>query len=340
MNRKSQKVFALVSLGAIFVLLGSSIVLASPLAQVPVVAPSPTLEPTRTPAPGGDNSAEPMGGLNSPAGQGPPPGPTVDVPTDEPQPTSPPPQPTSPPPQPTSPPPQPTQPGPTSAPTGGPQTSDSEGKRGSSGKPHANSSISGFVTNHATGKGAPGIVVEIDASGWKDRTVTDDNGFYYFHGLSAGRAILNLALEGGGLPTNPNAVVSLTGHNEVRVELGFFPPGPTAAARMGAADATATAPVGSGEARATSGLEEGQEQENVVVSEPTATAPAEKETDQPAAEARLSGSPSGADQAVEERMPVTGQAAGFDYHERLLLGGVALGALVLLSRRVTRSLRH
>ncbi len=318
MNGRSREVFAFVSLGAIVVLLGSSTVLASPPAQIPFVAPSPTLEPTRTPTPGGDNSAEPMGGFHSVPKDtmGPPPSATiVDGPTSTRQePTSTRQEPTSTRQEPTS-----TRQEPTPK---TPQLSDSKDRRGPSGKPHANSSISGFVINHATGKGAPGIVVEIDASGWKDRTVTDDNGFYYFHGLSAGRAILNLALEGGGLPTNPNAVVSLTGHNEVRVELGFFPPGPTAAARMGAADATATAPVGSGEARATSGLEGGQEQENVVVSEPTATVPAEKE----------------ADQAVEERMPVTGQAAGSDYHGRLLLGGIALGALILLGRRATRSL--
>lgn len=175
------------------------------------------------------------------------------------------------------------------------------------------------------------MVVEIDASGWKDRTVTDDNGFYYFHGLSWGRALLNLVLEDGGLPTNPNAVVSLTGHNEVRVDLGFFPPASASAAEMGAVEP----PVGSEEASAPSGMEASQGQEEVA-----ASAAAGDETAQPTAEARLSDTLPEAEQPVNERMPVTGRAAGSDYDGRLLLGGAALGALILLGRRAARSLRR
>lgn len=72
------------------------------------------------------------------------------------------------------------------------------------------------------------MVVEMDASGVKVRTVTDTNGYFRFTGLSAGRVILNLVLEKGGLPTNPNVVANLTGHNNIEVELGFFPPAPKA----------------------------------------------------------------------------------------------------------------
>jgi hypothetical protein len=332
MNRKSQKAFAFVSLGVIFILLGSSLVLASPPEQVPVVTPSPTIEPTKTPTPVG---LEPMRGLDSPPKQdpGPVPSPTRDFPP-EPEPTN-----TS------EPEPSPTKkpvPGPTG--TEEPQPSGGKRKRGPSGKPHANSSISGFVINHATGKGAPGMVVEIDASGWKDRTVTDDNGFYYFHGLSWGRAILNLVLEDGGLPTNPNAVASLTGHNEIRVDLGFFPPAPNPVGQLEAQEASASAPAGSGEASASSGLEASQKQGNVAASEPNtpteALAPAENEAAPPTAEARLSGTVPEAEQPIQERMPVTGRAAGPDYDGHLLLSGVALGALVLLGRRVARSLRR
>ncbi len=282
MRKVSLTVVSLVALGLIILLMGCPVALAS----------SPDQASMAISIPKGEEITVAFGVPGAPLNPPPPPPPTE---------------------EPTAEPPEPPPPEPLKWPKG-PLEGD-EGERGPS-KPHCNAAINGFVTNLASGKGEPGMVVEIDASGWKDRTTTDSNGYYYFHGLCQGRAIVNLALEEGGLPTNPNAVAELTGYNEVRIDLGFFPPAPTLLI-----------------------MEIGAVTETAMPLEPIATAtvaPCERVTEPPTAglAAVVQKATPGETVSTIERMPVTGYAVSSGYESILLPVSIALGALLLLGRRV------
>ena len=98
---------------------------------------------------------------------------------------------------------------------------------------HCNSTIKGFVTDYGSMVPGSGVLVEVGASGWKNQTPADTNGYFSFQGLCKGTAYVKVIVPPGSLNTNPNAEVVLDGKNHVKVDLGFFPPVPQAASPAG-----------------------------------------------------------------------------------------------------------
>lgn len=88
--------------------------------------------------------------------------------------------------------------------------------------------IHGLVVNWGY-QNEPHVKVRLEGGGWDLETTSDDNGYYYFKGLSEGFAFLNVVLaEGSALkPMTTDVVVQMKGEGQVVVNLGLYS-GPTA----------------------------------------------------------------------------------------------------------------
>jgi uncharacterized repeat protein (TIGR01451 family) len=70
----------------------------------------------------------------------------------------------------------------------------------------------------------PYVKVRLKGGGWGLETTSDDNGYYYFKGLSADNALLNLALpEGSDLtPMTTDLALRLKGSGQLVINLGLY----------------------------------------------------------------------------------------------------------------------
>jgi uncharacterized repeat protein (TIGR01451 family) len=113
---------------------------------------------------------------------------------------------------------------PSEPPGGGPE---GEGVEGEPGRPPG-TTIHGLVVNWGY-HNEPYVKVRLKGGGWELETTSDDNGYYYFKGLSTDTVLLNLALpEGSDLtPMTTDLALRPKWSGQLVVNLGLYA-GPTA----------------------------------------------------------------------------------------------------------------
>ena len=87
------------------------------------------------------------------------------------------------------------------------------------------SSIVGYVYDYSTGPAIPrkDVGVKITGCSWEAVWGTDDNGYFYFNNLGAGKARVNLQLPPYAHPLNPDVIVETSGMTQTyTVYLGFY----------------------------------------------------------------------------------------------------------------------
>ena len=110
---------------------------------------------------------------------------------------------------------------PTATNIGGQPDSDSDDD--DPGPPPLTGNLQGYVYDYSAG-GAPqpNVVVVLDGGGWQAETFTDSSGYYQFHGLGAGSAILNLKLPPGTHPLMPDWPVHTANPAGTLINLGYY----------------------------------------------------------------------------------------------------------------------
>lgn len=87
------------------------------------------------------------------------------------------------------------------------------------------SSIVGYAYDFSTGPAVPRKDINVTLTGcsWSAIWGTDDNGYFYFHNLGAGKAHVAVQLPPGGHAVNPNVIVETSGLTQTyTVYLGYY----------------------------------------------------------------------------------------------------------------------